>query len=435
MPTTTGSNGFPYNLTSALPAAVSIASSTNASPIVVTTASPHGMHTGDVVQVEGHLVNTAADGQWETVVLSSTTFQLVGTTGNGVGAGTGTARSSGFGSEFNLLADGDDDVASTWNVPYEALADRTALLHYELHCNQEVYNGGFITIDVRAFIHAYGTISVKASGILEGIAGAEVHGVFKVVSGTRLDLYGTAGVKVLSSASVEVEAGGRIKWVTGGICEMVGGSEIIGAPLFNGTVFKFADTTELEFESGSTVSFDDGSALTVASTATWTVAGQVSYIAGSKLDITSGTTLRVEFGSDSQIKGPFLERSKGRVVNRAKVDFKTASGTGGNFREYTAEDASLIVLVPPTDGSSGGYNVFLLEDNTKNYPGDKMTVTNTPFHTTGSGSIVVLTGSEAGPSTELCGCGSNDAGWADFVWDEGENAWIMVRFGGGMTQS
>ncbi len=64
-----------------------IASSTNASPIEITTAAPHGYATGDKVSITGHGVNTNANGSWEVVVTSDTTLELVGSEGNGVGTG------------------------------------------------------------------------------------------------------------------------------------------------------------------------------------------------------------------------------------------------------------------------------------------------------------------------------------------------------------
>ena len=74
-----------------------IASSTNASPIVVTTAAPHGYATGQKVAIIGHLVNTNANGFWEITVTGASTFQLTKNTvtnlissGNGVGIATGT---------------------------------------------------------------------------------------------------------------------------------------------------------------------------------------------------------------------------------------------------------------------------------------------------------------------------------------------------------
>lgn len=71
--------------------AVDIVSSTNANPIVVHTATPHGFQNGDQVTVSGHLVNTALNGTWNVTVIDYLTFSAP-TAGNGVGAQTGSAR-------------------------------------------------------------------------------------------------------------------------------------------------------------------------------------------------------------------------------------------------------------------------------------------------------------------------------------------------------
>src|SRR5579872_490645 len=72
-----------------------ISSSTNASPIVVTTTGAHGYTTGDTIVVGGHTTNTAANGTWQVGTTTSNTYQLltrqdaVNSTGNGVGGATG----------------------------------------------------------------------------------------------------------------------------------------------------------------------------------------------------------------------------------------------------------------------------------------------------------------------------------------------------------
>ena len=71
--------------------AKSIASSTNASPIAVTMGAAHGYTSNDTVYIEGHLVNTAANGEWTITVTGATTYTLNGSTGNGVGVATGSA--------------------------------------------------------------------------------------------------------------------------------------------------------------------------------------------------------------------------------------------------------------------------------------------------------------------------------------------------------
>ncbi len=70
--------------------AINIASSTNATPIAITTGSAHGLATGEQVIVAGHLVNTNANGTWIITVTNATTFTLTGSVGNGIGGATGT---------------------------------------------------------------------------------------------------------------------------------------------------------------------------------------------------------------------------------------------------------------------------------------------------------------------------------------------------------
>lgn len=74
-----------------------IASSTNATPIVITTAVAHGFTTGDIVSITGHTTNTAANGIWAITAASGSVFSLTdpitaaNVVGNGVGGATGRA--------------------------------------------------------------------------------------------------------------------------------------------------------------------------------------------------------------------------------------------------------------------------------------------------------------------------------------------------------
>ena len=88
MSTVWNGNGTLVSPTVSAGTRLAIVSSTNASPIVVTTGT-HGYNTGDSVEIEGHATNTAANGQWQITVKSPTTFALNNSTGNGVGGATG----------------------------------------------------------------------------------------------------------------------------------------------------------------------------------------------------------------------------------------------------------------------------------------------------------------------------------------------------------
>jgi len=88
-PTSLGINGTWTS--SPLQPTKTISSSTNATPIVVT-CNNHGYTNGDTIVITGHTTNTNANGTWEIANVATNTFQLVGSTGNGTGGGTGTAR-------------------------------------------------------------------------------------------------------------------------------------------------------------------------------------------------------------------------------------------------------------------------------------------------------------------------------------------------------
>ena len=68
---------------------VAIASSTNATPIAVTTSTAHGLVTGASVNIEGHLVNLSANGKWIITVTGTSVFTLDGSTPTGVGTTSG----------------------------------------------------------------------------------------------------------------------------------------------------------------------------------------------------------------------------------------------------------------------------------------------------------------------------------------------------------
>lgn len=74
--------------------ALSIVSSTNATPIVVEITA-HGYVTGAIVVIAGHTVNTAAVGTWKITVVNANTFSLDTSVGNGTGGATGTSTSNG----------------------------------------------------------------------------------------------------------------------------------------------------------------------------------------------------------------------------------------------------------------------------------------------------------------------------------------------------
>ncbi len=112
------------------PALLSISSSTNTSPITVTTSTPHGRANGDYVHVFGHQVNTNANGRFVVTVTGASTLQLNGTAGIGIGGATGNLQPVTFHDSFSIPSDGDLNAASSVNAALETLGDRSvALLH------------------------------------------------------------------------------------------------------------------------------------------------------------------------------------------------------------------------------------------------------------------------------------------------------------------
>jgi len=101
---------------------VAVASSTNSSPIIIT-ATGHGFNNGDTVGIEGHTVNTAANGLWVITYLSTNAFSLNGSTGNGTGTTTGYALDYSVLPQLTLPSDGDLVNASAINTPIEGSSD------------------------------------------------------------------------------------------------------------------------------------------------------------------------------------------------------------------------------------------------------------------------------------------------------------------------
>lgn len=66
-----------------------VTGATNASPIVVTSAG-HGLQNGQKITISGVLGNTAANGTFKVAGVTSSTFELSGSTGNGAYSSGGT---------------------------------------------------------------------------------------------------------------------------------------------------------------------------------------------------------------------------------------------------------------------------------------------------------------------------------------------------------
>lgn len=100
----------------------SVASSTNASPIVVT-ITRHGFSNGQRVLITNHLVNTNANGIWTIANVTTSTFELTGSTGNGIGGTTGLA--------VNLTESHSNQIDNLYSIYKRAFKDPRWIIEFE----------------------------------------------------------------------------------------------------------------------------------------------------------------------------------------------------------------------------------------------------------------------------------------------------------------
>jgi hypothetical protein len=84
-------------------AQLAITGATNASPIAITTASAHGLSTGNNAIISGVLGNTAANGAWVITKTGANTFTLNTSVGNGAYTGGGFVEGGDLGEVDNLI--------------------------------------------------------------------------------------------------------------------------------------------------------------------------------------------------------------------------------------------------------------------------------------------------------------------------------------------
>jgi hypothetical protein len=109
--------------------AIAISATNNANPIQVTTSSPHGMRTGDLCNIKGHLLQTSANCVSRVVtVIDAANFTIpIDGTGNPAGGATGFVYTRAYTANVATLpADGDAYAAATYVPGYVAALDRTA---------------------------------------------------------------------------------------------------------------------------------------------------------------------------------------------------------------------------------------------------------------------------------------------------------------------
>ena len=125
MSTTYNPNGTLPAATS--PAPVAIATASNATPIAITTSSPHGYTNGDTVEIVGCSAS-GANGLWVITTTGASSFTLNGSTASGAGTG-GIATDYSVNPLLTIPADGDVMNASSVNVPIEGTANAIPYLY------------------------------------------------------------------------------------------------------------------------------------------------------------------------------------------------------------------------------------------------------------------------------------------------------------------
>ena len=125
MSTTYNPNGTLPAATS--PAPVAIATASNATPIAITTSSPHGYTNGDTVEIVGNSAS-GANGLWVITKTGASSFTLNGSTASGAGTG-GICTDYSVNPLLTIPADGDVMNASSVNVPIEGTANAIPYLY------------------------------------------------------------------------------------------------------------------------------------------------------------------------------------------------------------------------------------------------------------------------------------------------------------------
>lgn len=146
------------------PTTVNISSSTNASPIEITTSANHNLSTGDVVLVYGHATNYTANGNWQITYVSATKFTLDNSTGVGTGGASGSIRK--INSKAVVLATAQTQNVVTTEGGWTGTGDIS--LGYASSATKSGYNEISLTIDgspTTNTLQAYkGITSIDLSG-------------------------------------------------------------------------------------------------------------------------------------------------------------------------------------------------------------------------------------------------------------------------------
>jgi len=211
-----------------------ITSSTNATPIVVTTAVAHGFTNGDIVYVNGITTGTSGNGLWAITAASGSVFSLTdpitggNAVGNGVGSGgycvnLGPSTSADFWDDFDAALVG-AKVNLTGNTIVSGVADANDTTFTSVSGNSVEAvaiirdTGTNSTSEMVALITGYHIVTCNtnlAAGtalLVEPIKYAIPNGTvlaFSTGQSATLTALANAGDRSLTVSSTTITAGGR----------------------------------------------------------------------------------------------------------------------------------------------------------------------------------------------------------------------------------
>lgn len=211
-----------------------ITSSTNATPIVVTTAVAHGFTTGDIVYVDGITTGTSGNGLWAITAASGSVFSLTdpvtggNAVGNGVGAGgycvnLGPSTSGDFyddfdasivGAKVNLtsptIASG---VADAADVTFTGVTGNTVEAVFIIRDTGTNTTSEMVAmITGKHIVTAAASIAATTTLPVERLVAAIPNGTvlaFSTGQSATLTALANAGDRTLTVTSTTVTAGGR----------------------------------------------------------------------------------------------------------------------------------------------------------------------------------------------------------------------------------
>lgn len=211
-----------------------IVSSTNATPIVVTSTA-HGFTNGDLVFIDGHTVNTAANGFWKIANVAANTFELTNpvsaanAVGNGVGGATGYAVNYGPSASGDNWDDFDGALVGakvalgsptvTAGVADAADTTFTAVSGATVEAVAIFRDTGVTTtsrmvclITGKQIVTADATLTAGTALVVEPLVGAIPNGTvlaFSSGQSATLNALANAGDRVLTVLSTTVNSGAR----------------------------------------------------------------------------------------------------------------------------------------------------------------------------------------------------------------------------------